>query len=181
MGGISVQKDRNQKDISTRARKSHMRAKHIIIVPKRFEILGYFFARGWSRAEKRSFFRKSTPTAQNMSAGTAAESIMNHLPIPIAPIHRPVQAWLPRYIIARFSTTHNGEVEKRTDTGAVSVLFVSKSPRQSLAARRRRNQVEICFFRGHAPRKKHFSARKCAPHGRARSGLHLLSQKRLRF
>ncbi|EDM97413.1 hypothetical protein BACCAP_04745 [Pseudoflavonifractor capillosus ATCC 29799] len=42
-----------------------------------------------------------------------------------------------------------------------------KSPRQSFTARRRRNQMEICFFRGHAPRKKHFSACKRARFARA--------------
>ena len=87
--GFLTPKGGNQEDISARTRKNHMRAKHIIIVPKRFEILGCFFARGWFRAEKRSFFRKSTPAAQKMSAKTAADSIMTHLPIPIAPIPRP--------------------------------------------------------------------------------------------
>ena len=36
--------------------------------------------------------------------------------------------------------------------------------------------MKLRFFRGHVPRKKHFSGRKCASNASARSGLHPFSE-----
>ena len=37
-------------------------------------------------------------------------------------------------------------------------------------------KLKLRFFRGHAPREKHFSGRKCASSASARRGLHLFSE-----
>ncbi len=62
-----------------------------------------------------------------------------------------------------------------------SYILYGKSPRQSFAARRRRKKVQICFFRGHAPRKKHISGSKCAARRAVRVGACIPSPKCLHF
>ena len=47
---------------------------------------------------------------------------------------------------------------------------------QSSVLRRGRNKMKSRFFRGHAPREKHFPDRKCASAASARGGLHPFSE-----
>ena len=56
------------------------------------------------------------------------------------------------------------------------IFLQAKSPRQSFAARRRRNQAKICFFRGHVPRKNSSQPANVRAKRVRCSGLHPLSK-----